>query len=272
MPESASLPRERLELIRRQQRQLRHVADDDAPAAPVRVGQFAHQMDVHRVRRVADIEMDIDDRHRTRAPARRCAGSARARPCRSAAHHRAPLAPRLSPSTSSSSVPGIADQALPAETRRSRCRSPTCIRRSAPRRRRIRACRCPGSTSICVRMRVAPCRMHCSSVAAARACTSSTVMAGFTGVTPNTGLSVRARLRRAAVDDARLVEMDVRLDQAGAGTGSRRHHAPAHRRRAAARSPRCGRSRCRCPAASPGAVGEPRVADDEVEQVLLTPP
>ena len=54
------LPRQRRDLVRRQQRQLGHVADHDPPAAPVFLGQLAHQMDVHRVGRVADVEMDVD--------------------------------------------------------------------------------------------------------------------------------------------------------------------------------------------------------------------
>ena len=36
------------------------MADHHAAAAAVPVGQFAHQMDVHRVRRVADVEMDVE--------------------------------------------------------------------------------------------------------------------------------------------------------------------------------------------------------------------
>jgi hypothetical protein len=36
------------------------VTDDDTPAAPVLFGQLAYQVDVHRLGRVADVEMNVD--------------------------------------------------------------------------------------------------------------------------------------------------------------------------------------------------------------------
>ena len=60
MPLSASCARKRRHLVRRQQRELRHVPDHDPAAAPVLLGELAHEMDVHGVGRVADIEMHVD--------------------------------------------------------------------------------------------------------------------------------------------------------------------------------------------------------------------
>src|SRR5262249_53675905 len=75
----------------------------------------------------------------------------------------------------------------------------------------------------------------------------------------------RARLRRAALDDARLVEMNVRLDQAGTGEASA---GIMHRR--IGRDVRLDRDDAAGGDADVVrralAVGEPRIADDEVHR------
>ena len=128
-------------------------------------------------------------RRRIRAPARRCAGFARARLCRSAARRRSPWRRACNACTNSSSVPGklIRPSCGNTQISMSIAHLYSPISAATPSKPRMPM---PGSTSTCVRMRVVPCRMHCSSVAAARACTSSTVMSFLTGVTPNTGLSL----------------------------------------------------------------------------------
>ena len=47
-------------LARRHRRPLGHMTDHDPPAAPVFLGQLADEMDVRRLGRVADIEMNVD--------------------------------------------------------------------------------------------------------------------------------------------------------------------------------------------------------------------
>src|SRR5215469_2650241 len=69
-----------------------------------------------------------------------------------------------------------------------------------------------GSTSTWVRIRVAPLRMHSTRVRSARARTSSAVKPDFKAATCRIGL-----ISRPASGGQRLVEMNVRLDQAGTG-------------------------------------------------------
>ena len=75
----------------------------------------------------------------------------------------------------------------------------------------------PGSTSTCVRMRVVPCTMHCSSVSRGARVHVLDRHVLLERRDADHGAERGALLRRAAVDDARLVEMDVGLDQAGTG-------------------------------------------------------
>ena len=53
-------PRQRAQIGDRHGGQLAHVPDRHASAQPVLLGQLAHQMDVHLVRRIAGIEMHVD--------------------------------------------------------------------------------------------------------------------------------------------------------------------------------------------------------------------
>ena len=245
------------------------MADHHAAAAPILVGQLAHQVDVHRVRRIADVEVDIEvdvelAREREDAPdLSRLVGVV----ARRAAEHLC-AAPQAFDQQFIRA--GKADQPFLREHADLDLDRPFVVCDQRLRRASKPRMPIPGSTSTCVRMRVAPCRMHCSSVAAARVRTSSTVMCCFSGVTPFTGLKARARLRRAAVDDARLVEMDVRLDQARAGeTALRivdrrigrdgaldRHDAPVRD---------ADVERLLRP------VGEPRIADDQIHGAIARP-
>jgi hypothetical protein len=52
--------RQGCDLARRHRRQFGHMADRDPAAAAILLGQFADEMDVHCLGRVADIEVDID--------------------------------------------------------------------------------------------------------------------------------------------------------------------------------------------------------------------
>src|SRR5437763_5709844 len=75
----------------------------------------------------------------------------------------------------------------------------------------------PGSTSTWVRMRVVPCRMHCSSVRAARVRTSSIDMLFLSGAMPSTGLSVRRScgVQRSMIRDlSRWICVSTRPGQA----------------------------------------------------------
>ena len=191
------------------------------------VGQLADQMDVHvlgvlptsRCMSMSTSNSRASSKMRRICPARRC---------RSSARRRSPWRRAFKRLDQQFVGAGKVDQPFLREHAELDVDRPFVFvdQRCTPSKPRMPM---PGSTSTCVRMRVVPCLMHFSSVAAARACTSSTVMSCLTGVTPYTGLSWRV-LRRAAVDDARLVEMDVGLDQARAGEQAFARHRPARRR------------------------------------------
>src|ERR1700759_470724 len=48
------------DFARRHRRQFGHMTDRNPTAAAVLLGQFAHEMDVHCVGRVPDVEVDVD--------------------------------------------------------------------------------------------------------------------------------------------------------------------------------------------------------------------
>ena len=192
-----------------------------------------------------------------------------ARRCRSAARRRSPWRRACRPSTSSSSVPGIADQPFLRKhadldvdrpfvvgDQRLDALEPAHADAGIDLDLRAHARRAVQDASFERRARRARARPRPSSLA-------------LSGVTPFTGLRLRAVLRRAAVDDARLVEMDVGLDQARTGEAAPARRRPAHR-------PQCrGSIATMRPVrdadverlAAP--VGEPRVADDQVHRTRL---
>ena len=53
-------PGEGREILRRHRRQLCHMADDDPPAAAILLGQLADEVNIHVLGRIADIEMNVD--------------------------------------------------------------------------------------------------------------------------------------------------------------------------------------------------------------------
>src|SRR5262245_37714147 len=206
---------ERGDLLRRQQRQLGHVTDHDAAATPVFFRELAHQVDIHGVGRGADIQVHVDvdvELARQLEDAADLAGLVAVVAWRAADYLRAALQSLDQQLLRSR----IADQSLLREDTDFDIDRPSIVRNQ--RLHALETAHADAGIDLDLR-------------AHARRSVLDALLQRSLGARANVvdrhallqrrdaldGAQLAAFLRRAAIDDARLVEMDMRLDQTGTG-------------------------------------------------------